>query len=79
MKQVTVYKDGKLCRGSDGKILKRRSNSVLISFIVDEYSEESGTWFPAKITRWFTRRRREKGGVYECNGWNYWYYTEDKL
>ena len=71
---VTVYQDGKSCRGVEGVLLRRRSNGVMIKFIVDEYCANVDKWMPTAITKWFKRRRLSDGGAYECHELNYWYY-----
>ena len=72
--EVSIYQDGKLCRNVPGKIIRRKDKRILIEFVVSVDAEKHGfkdtTW-----TAWFKRRHREKGGVYECIGMNYWYYA----
>ena len=73
---VKVYQDGKACRDVDGVILGRRSGGILIEFLINEYDEATDAYVDVIKPRWFTRRRRASGGVYECIGWNYWYYSD---
>ena len=63
--KVQVYHDGKGSRNVDAVILKRQAGRVLISFkdITDE-----------DVMCWFRKRRRDNGGVYESEYYNYWYY-----
>lgn len=73
-KKCTVYQDGKIGRGVTGNIVKISARRVLIEFLVEDYDEQTGKWFDIIEPRWFVRRRRNNGGVYECVGWNYWFY-----
>ena len=75
--KIKVYQDGKLCRDRIGVILKQRANQVLIEFTINEYIEVTDSFVDVTKPRWFRRRRRDKGGIYECVGWNYWFYKND--
>jgi len=75
MLDCMVYQDGKLGRGRPGKIIKKSAQRVLIEFTLTEYDCDIDDYTEVTKPRWFTRRRRQQGGVYECNnGWNYWFY-----
>lgn len=78
MKDINVFQDGKVCRNVPGKILARKDKRIFIEFQISDFSEESG-FKPVTHKCWFKRRRRENGGVYECIGWNYWYYADSEV
>lgn len=73
-KECTVYHDGKSGRGKVGVIRKKTAQRLLIEFTEEEYDESSGDWVEVTKPRWFARRRRNRGGVYECCELNYWFY-----
>ena len=73
MKKVQVFQDGKVCRNVDGTILRRRGKQVQIEFVVSDFDEDDN-YLPVTVIRWFKKRRRDNGGVYECYDMNYWYY-----
>jgi hypothetical protein len=59
---IYVYQDGKLGRGALATVVALRAQGIKASFIIDDED----------ITIWFRRRRRQRGGIYEGIGWNYW-------
>lgn len=73
---IKVYQDGKRCRDVEGTIVDKRSGGILIEFTIEEYDESTNDWVDVTKPRWFTRRRRDNGGAYECIGWNYWYFNK---
>ena len=72
--EVVVYYDGKLCRGISGRMVRRLSRSILIELDIIEWDEEKDCEVEVTEARWFRKRGRERGGTYECDGYNYWYY-----
>jgi hypothetical protein len=78
--RVNIFQDGKVCRNVPGTILSRKDKRIFIEFVISDFSEESG-FKPVTMKRWFKRKYREQGGVYECIGMNYWYYArcQDKI
>lgn len=72
--ECTIYGDGKLGRRQPGTIISRRAGGVLIECTMEDYNEDTKTWYDTTKPRWFVRRRRNRGGTYECIGWNYWFY-----
>lgn len=73
--EVKVYQDGKACRDVPATIMGRRKGGILIEFPVEEYDPTIDDWKYVIKPRWFLRRSRDNGGVYECQEWNYWYYA----
>ncbi len=75
LNKVKVYHDGKACRDVPAVIVGRRKGKLLIEFTVEEYDPTIDDYKEVTEPRWFIRRRLDNGGVYECQGWNYWYYA----
>ena len=73
MKDVTIFQDGKASRHVAGTILRRRGKRIQIEFIISDWKDDK--YLPVTMIRWFKKRRRDEGGVYECHGMNYWYYV----
>jgi len=57
---IKVYQDGKYCRDTSATIIGFRAQGIKAVFHTMDSVE----------TAWF--RRRDRKGIYEAIGWNYW-------
>ena len=65
MMKVTIYQDGKACRGVEAEVIGRRAQSIRFKFTC---------LFGGEVITAWSRKRRKKGNVHEVINYNYWYY-----
>ncbi len=64
---ITIYQDGKICRGVAADVLALRAGGIKLKFTI--YAGEDDE---KEIIAWSRRRRHFH--TYEVIGWNYWMY-----
>jgi len=62
---ISIFQDGKICRGIPATILAIRADSIQVSF-----ENTFGGGDGEEVIVWC--RKRNKKGKYEAIGWNYW-------